>query len=266
MTIIPGDKNKIIRRRTSAEIALEMANNLIADNKYSEAIKLLETKSKRVKNKTLLYKKLVELYKNQKMYDSAIRILKQAVETDPQNIHLKEMLLETFLELSRFDDAITESRELLRISPRNLSARDVLYFSYLHKGMLEKALQVTNELITLDPASPVNHYKKAFVHHEKGDIGAAIHELSRVLEMGPDEEMAEEVQDALEKLDTHQIQHIIMLAIEDFIFRTKLIRDPEAAALERGYYLSFSGMSMLKQIQFDELPEIYTDWKQRYYH
>ena len=57
-----------------------------------------------------------------------------------------------------------------------------------------------------------------------------------------------------------------MLAIEDYIFRAKLIHDPESAALERGYYLSGAGISALRQIQFDQLPEIYSEWKQRYYH
>ena len=67
-------------------------------------------------------------------------------------------------------------------------------------------------------------------------------------------------------LDSDQLRQIITLALEDYIFRAKLTRDPVAAAMERGFQLSFAGMSALKQIQFDELPEVYSEWKQRYYH
>lgn len=266
MTISPGEKNDNGRRRSSIVLLLEQADRLISQDKINDAIGILENASRRMRNKVPIYLKLAELYKGQRQYENAVNTLQNAILSNPDNIRIREMLLETFLEMSRYDEAIRESRELLRISPRSLSARDVLYFAYLQTGMLEKALQVTNELISLDPVSPVNHYKKAFIHHEKGDIGGAIHELTRVLEMQPDDDMAEEAQEALDKLDSHQIRHIIMLALEDFIFRTKLIRDPETAAIERGYYLSYSGMSMLKQIQFDDLPEIYTEWKQRYYH
>ncbi len=84
--------------------------------------------------------------------------------------------------------------------------------------------------------------------------------------MQPDAEMAGDAQQAIDSLDSYQLRHIIMLALEDYIFRAKLVRDPEAAALERGYSLSYSGMAALKQVRFEDLPEVYSEWKQRYYH
>jgi len=198
--------------------------------------------------------------------NEAILAIKKAVKLKPDDVQAREMMLEILLEVGRFDDAIREAQELLRVSPRSLSARDVLSIAYLQKGMLERALQVTNELINLDPTSPINHFKKAVLFQQKGDIGSAIREFSRVLEMQPDSEMAQDAERALETLDSYQLRNIVMLAVEDYIFRAKLTRDPESAALERGYYLSESGMAALKQIQFDELPDIYAEWKQRYYH
>jgi len=75
-----------------------------------------------------------------------------------------------------------------------------------------------------------------------------------------------QAQQAIEALDSYQLRYIIMLAVEDYIFRAKLIHDPESASLERGYYLSVSGMAALKQIQFDDLSDIYSEWKHKYYH
>ena len=129
-------------------------------------------------------------------------------------------------------------------------------------GMFEKAIQVTNELITLDPTSPLDHFKKA-VFQQKGEVGSAIHEFVRVLEMQPDMAMAEQAEQAIETLDSYQLRHIVMLAVEDYIFRAKLVHDPKSAALERGYYLSYAGMNALKQIQFEDLTDIYSEWKQK---
>lgn len=245
---------------------IQNACQLVESGRIDEAIGNLGQVVKRVRCKHPIYRKLAELHRDQRQYRDAMENLNKALTIKPDDIESREMLLEMCLEQGRYDDAIAYSRDLIRVSRSSLSARDVLYFAYLQKGMLEKALQMTNELIRLDPSSPVNHYKKAFIHHEKGDISAAIHELSRVLEMSPDDEMEAEAQQAIDQLDSYQIRHILMLAIEDFIFRAKLIRDPESAAVERGYYLSYSGISMLRQIEFDNLPEIYTEWKQHYYH
>jgi tetratricopeptide (TPR) repeat protein len=245
---------------------LEQAASFQAQGLLQEAILELEKAARLASNKIPVYKELAGLYRSQRQVDDAIGAMRKVLLVKPDDIEAREMLLEMFLELGKFDDAIGESMEMLRMNSRSLSARDALYFAYMHMGLLDKALRITNELITLDPVSPFHHYKKAFVQHERGEIGDAIHELGRVLDMHPDEQLAQDVQQALEKLDSYQMRHIVTLALEDCIFRAKLIHDPETAVLERGYYLSQTGMAALRQIQFDELPEISVEWKQRYYH
>jgi len=254
------------KHRKSIQEYLDQAAKLEEQGLFRKAVGELEKALRRTADKSPIYKRLADLYQGQRRLDDAVAALRKAIRADREDVQAREMLLETLLELSRFDDAIKESKELLRVSPRSLSAREVLSSAYLQKGTLEKALQVTNELISMDPTSPVNHFRKAWLYQQKGDVGNAIHEFTRVLEMHPDTEMARYAQQAIDTLDSFQLRHIVMLAVEDYIFRAKLIRDPEAAALERGYYLSYSGMAALKQIQFDELPEVYAEWKQRYYH
>lgn len=257
---------KSVGGRKPAEYYLQKAVEYEDAGLFMNAIGALEKAARASSDKAPIYKDLGELYRSQRMIDEAISTTRKAIQLKPDDIPTREFLIEILIELAMFDDAIHESQELLRYSPRSLSARDVLSIAYLQKGMLEKALQVTNELINLDPTSPANHFKKAILFQQKGDIGNAINEFGRVLNMHPDDDMAEDAQEAIETLDSHQLRHIVMLAVEDYIFRTKLIRDPETAATERGYIMSESGMATLKQIQFEELPEIFTEWKQRYYH
>ena len=245
---------------------LERAKHLREEGNLEGAVASLQKALKASGEKAPVYIELADLYRDQRKFDLAIEAMRKAVKRRPNDVQARETLLEMLLEMGRFDDCIEESKAMLKLSPKSLSARDVLSIAYIQKDMIERALQVTNEMINLDPSSPGNHFKKALLYQQKGDVGNAIHEFSRVLEMGADDELAEGAQQAIEALDQFQIRHIVMLAVEDFIFRAKLVRDPESAALERGFYLSGSGMSMLRQIEFDELSDIWSEWKQRFYH
>lgn len=263
---MPNKNSQTGKRRKTVDQHLKRSAALKEQGLFQEAISELERALRTAADKMPAYKELADLYRSQWEMDKAIAAIKAAVELKPTDVQARETLLEMLIDLARFDDAIRESKELLRLSPRSLSARDTLGIAYLQKGMLDEALEVTNELISMDPSSPINHFKKACLYQQKGDIGNAIHEYGRVIEMRPDGEIAQEAQQAMDVLDSDQLRHIVMLAIEDYIFRAKLIRDPEAAATERGYHLSHSGINALKQIQFDDLPEVYSEWKQRYYH
>jgi hypothetical protein len=77
-----------------------------------------------------------------------------------------------------------------------------------------------------------------------------------VLELEPEGEMAEDARDAIETIDGQQVRQIIMLATEDMVFRAKLRRNPEDAARERGFALSFAGYHALHQLDYDSLAEI----------
>lgn len=248
------------------EARLERAARFEEQGMFGRAIGELKKAVRGAPDKARIYKELARLYRNRRRADDAILATRKALGLTPGDVQAREMLLEMLIEIGKFDDAIQEGKELLRISPRSLSARDALGVAYIQKGMFDKALKVANELTSLDPTSPVNHFKKACLYQERGDIGNAIQAFSRVLEMQPDSEVARDAQEAVDTLDSQQLRHIIMLAVEDYIFRAKLIYDPEAATLERGYFLSCAGMSVLKQIQFEDLPEVYAEWKQRYYH
>jgi len=250
----------------SADAYLEKATEYEEAGLLDEAVRELKKALRATSDKGPVYLKLAEVYEAQRQMDDAVSAINKAIHLNPSDVEAREMLLDVLLELGSFDEAIRESNNLLRIHPRSLSALEVLSIAYLQKGMLDKALKVTNELITLDPSAPANHFKRAWLFQQKGDDGSAIAEFTRVLEMHPEDEMARDAQQAMDVLDSRQLRQIITLALEDYIFRAKLTRDAEAAALERGYVLSYSGMAALKQIKFDELPEVYSEWKQRYYH
>lgn len=206
---------------------------------------------------------LAKIYKAQNKIGPAIDAMQKAVEIDPSNSTVREQLLRTLLEIGRYDDAINLSCELLKQIPKNVFVRDVLGIIYLQQGELDKALQVTNELIRLDPTDPAHHFKRAVLLQQKGQITEAMQAFIRALEMDPDGDMADDAREAIAALDGYQLRQILTIAVDDAVFKTKLILDPDSAARERGFLLSNSGVAALKQIDLDDLPG---ESANRYYH
>jgi tetratricopeptide (TPR) repeat protein len=251
-------------RYTTAE-RISRAHSLRDEGLFDAAIEELRKALRGSAGKSRIYREIAGLFRSRHQIDEAVRACRRAIKEAPDDIESREMLISMLLELHKCDEAIDESRELLGISPRSLSARDALSTAYLQKGMLSKAISITNELISLDPSSPENHFRKAILYHQKGDVSSAVQEFCRVLEMEPGGQMESDAEQAVHALDTYQLRSIITLAVEDYVFRTKLIRDPASAALERGFYLSYTGLAALNHIRFEDLGDIYPDTGQRQY-
>ncbi|MFA6665750.1 MAG: tetratricopeptide repeat protein [Armatimonadota bacterium] len=242
------------------------AHSLKDEGLLDDAIAELRKALRASAEKSRIYREMAVLFKSHHRLDEALRAARRAVKADTNDPESRELLISILLEMHRCDEAIEESKDLIALSVNSIAARDALSTAYLQKGMLSKAIRVVNELISLDPSSPENHFRKAILHHQKGDVSSAMQEFCRVLEMAPGGQMEQDAEQAVRALDTYQLRSIITLAVEDYIFRTKLIRDPTAATLERGFYLSYTGMAALSHIRFEDLGDIYPDTGQRHYH
>lgn len=206
---------------------------------------------------------LANIYRAQNKMGPAIEAMKNAVDLDPKDSNTQEQILQALIELGRYDEAISLGQKLLAMFPKNLFARDVLGIAYLQQGKIDDSLKVTNELIRLAPADPAHHFKKAVLLQQKGQIAQAMNAFTRALEMDPFGDMADDAREAIAALDSYQLRQILMIAVEDVIFRTKLMLDPESASMERGFLLSSSGITTLRQIDIEALPG---DAQNRYYH
>lgn len=242
---------------------MKRANSLAEQGMYDEAIANIKeamTISPRDPKCTV---QLANMYKAQNRMEPAIEAMQRAVDLDPHNGGMQQLLLRTLIETGRYDEAITTSNKLLKKFPKNILARDVLGIVYLHQGMIDQALKITDELINIAPSDSANHFKKAVLLQQKGEIAAAMTTFIRALELDPAGEMANDTREAIAALDSYQLRQVLTVALEDAVFRAKLAIDPEAALLERGFRLSMSGISTLKQLDLNDLP---TEPQSRYYH
>ena len=242
---------------------IKRAGSLLESGSYDKAIERIREAMTISPRDARCYIQLSKAYKAQNKIGPAIDAMQRAVEIDPSNTTVREQLLRTLLEIGRYDEAISISCELLKQLPKNVFVRDVLGIIYLQQGELDKALQITNELIRLDPVDPAHHFKKAVLLQQKGQITEAMQAFIRSLEMDPEGDMADDAREAIAALDSYQLRQILTIAVEDAVFKTKLILDPDSAARERGFLLSSGGVAALKQIDLDDLPG---DAANRYYH
>ena len=256
---------QIKAKNTSARLSnlIKRASSLTERGSYDKAIERIQEAMTLSPRNARCYIQLAKIYKSQNKIAPAIEAMQKAVEIDPSNSTVREQLLRTLLEIGRYDEAISISCELLKQLPKNVFVRDVLGIIYLQQGELDKALQVTNELIRLDPVDPAHHFKKAVLLQQKGQITEAMQAFIRALEMDPEGDMADDAREAIAALDGYQLRQILTIAVEDAVFKTKLILDPDSAARERGFLLSSSGVAALKQIDLEDLPG---DSANRYYH
>ena len=252
-------------RNASSRVSrlLKQASSHSERGLHDDAIKLIKQAMEIRPNDPRCCVQLASAYRAQNKISLAVGAMKMAAELDPGNSLIQEQLLQALVELERYDEAITIGKKVLKRLPKSLYARDVLGIAYLHKGKIDKALAVTNELIRLAPADPLHYFKKAVLLQQKGEVAMAMETFTKALEMDPEGEMADDAREAIAALDSYQLRQILTIAIEDTVFRAKLVLDPETASRERGFYLSSGGIMLLRQIDIDSLPQ---ETRNVYYH
>lgn len=229
-------------------------HDLISQGMYDEAIATIKEQAALNPRDPRPYMELADVYRAQRRLGPAIEAMTEAARLDPRNRAVHELLLRTLLETGRYDEAIHHSQRLIQRSPRDVFARDILGIAYLQQGMLDNALKVTDELIRLDPTDPRHHFKKAVLLQQKGLVGPAMDAFCKCLQMDPEGEMADDAREAIAALDSYQLRQVLTIAVDDTVFRAKLILDAESALAERGFHLSSSGLTTLRQLNLDEMP------------
>jgi tetratricopeptide (TPR) repeat protein len=114
-------------------------------------------------------------------------------------------------------------------------------------GDIPAALRIANTLIRLEPESAAHHYTKALLCQHQSEIELAVYEFMQAIWLDPDGPNSEHARSFLQDLDILQLHQISVLADEDLVFRTKLARNCQEAAMERGFALSPVGEQLLRE-------------------
>lgn len=153
------------------------------------------------------------------------------------------------------DRVFAIAQEALRRNPNHIRAYDALGSAYFQRGDVEATLRVLATLIRLDPLNPAYRFKKALLCQHQGEIALAVQEFIEVCEMDPEGPYALPARESLHTLDMFQLQQIFILTMDDTMFRTQVLRDPQNAIEERGFLLSPFGNHMLNGFLLDMVIE-----------
>jgi tetratricopeptide (TPR) repeat protein len=169
-------------------------------------------------------------------------------------IHTDQMTAH-FMTNVDLDRVFAVAQEALRRNPNHISAYDALGSAYFQRGDVEATLRVLAALIRLDPQNPAYRFKKALLCQHQGEIGFAVQEFMVVCELDPEGPYAVPARENLHTLDMYQLQQIFVLTMDDTMFRTQVLRDPQNAVEERGFVLSPFGNQMLSGFLLDMVVE-----------
>jgi tetratricopeptide (TPR) repeat protein len=212
------------------------------------------------------YLRLARLYQTRKQWTEAVFAAEKAIAERPEHLSAREAIIALHLESRNYEQAIRASKALLKISPHHVPARDALGAAYIGLGDVQAAMRVANELIRLAPNNPTHHFTKALLCQHCKDVRLAVAEFEQVIALAPESEMADNAREHLDALDSFQLDHISLLATEDAVFRAKLVRETEMAAMERGFYLSEEGWQILQQMAMEQFAETDLPCKPTLYH
>lgn len=216
--------------------------------KLSEAIHSIELALLHGGDRYTCFMRLAHLYHSENQLEKAVNAAEKAVEIEPARVSAHEAVIALYLEAHEYARAVDASRALLKISPRHLPARDALGTAYFGLGDIEAAMRVANDLVRLNPDNPYHHYTRALLCQHVGEVGMAVEELQRVMEIAPELDIAESAANQLITLDNFQVETIVTLAVEDGVFRAHMARDPVQAIIDRGFHLSEMGQAHLLEL------------------
>ena len=199
--------------------------------------------------------RIAEVYRAIELWPMAMEAAEKAVTLAPRRLLAYEAITAIALQAGDYERAIAASNTLIKLSPRHLAAYNALGAAYLQMGQMDAAMRVANTLIRLDPQTSAHHFKKALLCQHKNEVALAVHEFTEALRLDPDGPHADAALEALETLDHFQLNQILTLAMEDSVFRAKLLRSAPDAAAERGFCLSETGSLILTEICSHSLPE-----------
>jgi tetratricopeptide (TPR) repeat protein len=233
---------------------LHKADALVASGRVDEAVAQLRTLVHALPDSTRGYLRLANLLRERRRAGEAREILETAVAHFPDCPVSREALAEICMESE--------------LKPRSIYARDLLSTVYLHQGQYERALRFTDQMVRLDPSEPTHHFKRGVVLQQAGLLAPSCRAFQRTLDLTPghDDELHEACRMAIDLLERYQIRQILLLALEDVLFRLRLLRDPQQAVEMRGFFLSETALAVLTaQLSFP-IPVAQPGWRHYRYH
>ncbi|MFH1096572.1 MAG: tetratricopeptide repeat protein [Candidatus Desantisbacteria bacterium] len=142
----------------------KVANIYIRQNKFNEAIAILEEGLKKIPDNISFSSKLAQIYIIQKRDDMAAKYLTAVVLVDPANLDAHTNLARIYYQQKRIDLVIVQCQEIVRIDPKNVDTHRNLGSLYYQQQQYQEA---RNEFLKVLELKPDDEYSKRLVERMK---------------------------------------------------------------------------------------------------
>lgn len=227
---------------------LRRAERLIEQKEYDRAITSLRRAIGIGADEYACTLHIAALYSLERRWEGAFGAVERAISLSPLRLAAHEMLMTMAMEAGDMDRTEAACHALIKLMPRHIPAYTTLGAIYMQRGQTNSALRVIGTLIRIDPFTPAHYFKKALLCQHNNEVCLAVEAFALAIRLDPEGHLAEAARDALESLDAHQINQILLLAMDDLTFRICLSRDCADAAEQRGFVLSETGNQILQDL------------------
>ncbi|MCS6923939.1 MAG: tetratricopeptide repeat protein [Fimbriimonadales bacterium] len=235
---------------------LQQAEEYVRRGRLKQAIRVLRRAVRSGQASLECYLRLAECYRLQENWHRAISTMRAALRSQPHATPVRERLVELLIESGQFTEAVSECQHWLRETPNHPVPLEHLLDAYWQSMDYEHALQVANQLVMLQPQSPHYRLRRARLLDNLGRHAQALSDYEQLaFDYSAPLEITLWALTELERLDRLQMDQMVHLLAEDPVFRLKFLRDPIAAARERGFVFSRIGEPMLESVS-DALREL----------
>ncbi len=186
-----------------AKAAIERANALLAEAKYTEARAAYQEGMGLLEDKSLhpaILRAIADTYFREKNVDQAVATLNQALTLAPDDAITLQLLVNLLVGAGRE----TEAQQYMAKLPEGtkVDANTLLNIGIQHfnDGKMDQALPQFDRVVKENPELPDAYYFRALVYLNQGKNAEAKADLQKLLEIGPDSKYAKDAKEFLKDL------------------------------------------------------------------
>ncbi len=129
---------------------------------------------------------LAAIFRRQNRYPEALAILEEQLKRDPRDAQAHYGLGSLYVHQGRLDAAIPAFQRALQYAPDHAAAHYNLGVAYVAKGRLPEAIGEFEQMVALTPDDPQAHYVLGVAYKDLHDYVRAVQELEAAVRRKPD--------------------------------------------------------------------------------
>jgi len=167
---------------------MHIAHLLAGEEKFDEAIQVIQNAMALGQEKVELYLLLASVYEAKGAYDEAIGVIREGLKSDGRNIDLIFRLGVLLDKKGDKEASIQQMQKILEIDPNHADSLNYIGYTYAEQGIrLDEALTLIKRALGIRPDSGYIIDSLGWVYYKKGAYDKAVHYLEKAAALAADD-------------------------------------------------------------------------------